>query len=75
MMWCPSRSHPGKDTRKFTLHFGRETDDVHVPIGINDPHVSRLHGVLMCDGREWWVRNEGRLPIQLPEAMPLRQPA
>jgi hypothetical protein len=55
--------------RKFTLHFGRETDDVHVPIGVNDPHVSRLHGVLKCDGREWWVRNEGKLPIQLPGAM------
>jgi hypothetical protein len=56
--------------RKFTLHFGRDKDDVHVPIGINDPYVSRLHGVLLCDGREWWIRNKGKLPIQLPgEAM------
>lgn len=55
--------------RKFTLHFGRDTEDVHVPIGINDPYVSRLHGVLVCDGRDWWVRNEGRLPIQLPDTM------
>jgi hypothetical protein len=56
--------------RKFTLHFGRGRDDVHVPIGVNDPYVSRLQGVLVGDGREWWVRNEGRLPIQLPgEAM------
>ena len=56
--------------RKFTLHFGRDKDDVHVPIGINDPHVSRLHGVLVGDGREWWIRNKGKLPIQLPgEAM------
>jgi hypothetical protein len=30
--------------------------DIHVPIGINDPYVNRLHGVLVCDGREWWVR-------------------
>ncbi len=52
--------------RKFTLHFGRGKDDVHVPIGLNDPYVSRLHGVLVCDGREWWIRNQGRLPIQLP---------
>lgn len=56
--------------RKFTLHFGRGKDDVHVPIGLNDPYVSRLHGVLVCDGREWWIRNKGKLPIQLPgEAM------
>jgi hypothetical protein len=40
-----------------------------VPIGVNDPYVSRLHGVLVCDGREW-TRNKGKLPIQLPgEAM------
>nr|WP_051796753.1 FHA domain-containing protein [Kibdelosporangium aridum] len=53
--------------RKFTLHFGRGKEDVHVPIGINDPYVSRLHGVLVCDGREWWIRNKGKLPIQLPD--------
>jgi hypothetical protein len=52
--------------RKFTLHFGRGKDDVHVPIGINDPYVSRLHGVLVCDGQEWWIRNKGKLPIRLP---------
>ncbi|WP_203883509.1 hypothetical protein [Planotetraspora kaengkrachanensis] len=52
--------------RKFTLHFGRGTDDVHVAVGVNDPYVSRLQGVLVCDGYEWWVRNKGKLPIQLP---------
>ncbi|MCI2421356.1 FHA domain-containing protein [Saccharopolyspora sp. K220] len=52
--------------RKFTIHFGRGKDDVHVPIGVNDPHVSRLHGMLVCDGRDWWIRNRGKLPIQLP---------
>lgn len=52
--------------RKFTLHFGRGRDDVHVPIGVDDPYVSRLHGVLVGDGREWWIRNHGKLPIQLP---------
>jgi hypothetical protein len=56
--------------RKFTLHFGRDKDDVHVPIGVNDPYVSRLHGVIVGDGREWWLRNRGKLPIRLPgEAM------
>ncbi|MFI5715587.1 hypothetical protein [Nocardia sp. NPDC051750] len=52
--------------RKFALHFGRCRDEVHVPIGVDDPRVSRLHGVLACDGREWWIRNKGKLPIQLP---------
>ncbi|GIG68113.1 FHA domain-containing protein [Phytomonospora endophytica] len=52
--------------RKFTLHFGRERGEVHVPIGVNDPSVSRLHGVLTCDGSEWWIRNTGRLPIEIP---------
>ena len=52
--------------RKFTLHFGRAKEDVHVPVGVNDAHVSRLHGVLVCDGWGWWIRNLGRLPIQLP---------
>src|ERR1700754_4584820 len=52
--------------RNFTLHFGRDKDDVHVPIGVGDPYVSRLHGVIVGDGRGWWIRNKGKLPIQLP---------
>jgi hypothetical protein len=52
--------------RKFTLHFGRDRDDVHVPIGTGDPYVSRLHGIIVGDGLEWWIRNKGKLPIQLP---------
>ena len=52
--------------RLFKLYFGRGKGDVHVAIGTHDPYVSRLHGVLSCDGREWWLRNEGRLPIYLP---------
>ncbi|MGV4926554.1 hypothetical protein K2224_14475 [Streptomyces sp. BHT-5-2] len=52
--------------RKFTLHFGRAADDAHVPIGADDPYVTRLHGVFTCDGQQWWLRNEGRCPIQLP---------
>ena len=53
--------------RRFRLLFGRGKGDVHVAIGTHDPYVSRLHGVLSCDGREWWLRNEGRLPIHLPD--------
>ncbi|GLZ78163.1 hypothetical protein Afil01_29700 [Actinorhabdospora filicis] len=56
--------------RRFTIHFGREREDVHVPVGVNDPYISRQHGKLICGGHEWWLRNDGRLPIQLPgEAM------
>jgi hypothetical protein len=57
--------------RKFTLHFGRSTLDVHVPVGAGDQHVSRLHGVFTCDGTQWWLRNEGRLPIQMLGEEPL----
>jgi hypothetical protein len=53
--------------REFTLRFGRAKDDVHVPIGVTDPYVSRSHGEVVGDGREWRVRNnKGSLPIQLP---------
>jgi hypothetical protein len=54
--------------RRFTVHFGRAALDVHVVIGADDPYVSRLHGVFTCDGEQWWLRNEGRRPIQLPGA-------
>jgi hypothetical protein len=53
--------------RRFEVLFGRGKGEVHVPVGTHDPYVSRLHGVLSCDGREWWLRNEGRLPIHLPD--------
>ncbi|ADD44840.1 FHA domain-containing protein [Stackebrandtia nassauensis] len=56
--------------RKFTIHFGRNAEDVHVPVGVDDTHVSRQHGKLICHGKEWWLRNDGKLPIRLPgEAM------
>jgi len=54
--------------RRFALLFGRgsEDDDVHVPVGTDDPYISRCHGRLICDGERWWLRNTGRLPIRLP---------
>lgn len=57
--------------RKFTLHFGRAALDVHVVVGDGDQYVSRLHGVFTCDGTQWWLRNEGRLPIQMFGEEPL----
>jgi hypothetical protein len=52
--------------RRFELLFGRGKGEVHVAVGTHDAYVSRLHGTLTCDGREWWLRNDGRLPIYLP---------
>lgn len=51
---------------EFTLSFGRDKDDVHVPIGLNDAYVSRWHGIFKCHGHEWWLHNRGNLPIRLP---------
>lgn len=52
--------------RNFTLHFGRAGLDVHVAVGTNDSYVSRLHGIFICDGSRWQLRNEGRRPLGLP---------
>ena len=54
----PPGTHP--------LLFGRDSDQVHVAVGVDDPCVSRKHGAFTCVGREWWVRNTGSLPIELP---------
>ncbi|ORT60616.1 hypothetical protein BKD26_09205 [Streptomyces sp. CB03238] len=52
--------------RHFSLLFGRNEPEVHVCIGTDDPHVSRIHGRVTCDGTDWWLRNDGQLPIKLP---------
>jgi hypothetical protein len=49
-----------------TILFGRNQEDVHVCVGVDDRGVSRRHGVLLHTGGRWWVRNTGRLPIRLP---------
>lgn len=53
---------------RYTLLFGRDREDVHVPVGVDDPTVSRRHGVFTCPGPGggWWLRNSGNLPIELP---------
>jgi hypothetical protein len=53
---------------KFEVVFGRKEPDVHVCIGSDDPRMSRLQGRLVCSGTEWWLRNEGKLPIRLPQS-------
>ncbi|GAA2587581.1 hypothetical protein SMC26_13540 [Actinomadura fulvescens] len=54
--------------RDFAVLFGRNEADVHVCVGYGDPHISRCHGRLLCDGAAWWIRNEGRLPIRMPRS-------
>lgn len=55
--------------RRYTLLFGRDREDVHVPVGMDDPTVSRRHGVFTCTGADgdWWLANTGNLPIELPD--------
>lgn len=53
---------------RFEVVFGRKEPDVHVCIGPDDPRMSRLQGRLVCSGTEWWLRNEGKLPIRLPQS-------
>lgn len=53
---------------RFEVVFGRREPDVHVCIGADDPRMSRLQGRLVRTGAEWWLRNEGKLPIRLPQS-------
>ncbi len=55
--------------RKYTLLFGRDRENVHVPVGVDDPAVSRRHGRFTCTGPngDWRLRNTGKLPIELPD--------
>ncbi|MFD7577583.1 FHA domain-containing protein [Kitasatospora sp. NPDC059817] len=57
--------------RRYTLLFGRDREDVHVPVGVDDPTVSRRHGVFTCAGTDgdWWLVNTGNLPIELPDGV------
>jgi hypothetical protein len=48
------------------VSFGRNVPEVDVGVGVDDEGVSRRHGVLICTGRRWNLRNLGRLPIRLP---------
>ncbi|MEV3935002.1 FHA domain-containing protein [Glycomyces sp. NPDC049804] len=59
--------------RPYELLFGRDKDNVNLPLGVTDDRISRRHGRLICHGSEWTMRNEGRLPMLFPgDAMLLR---
>jgi len=55
-------------TPGFEVVFGRKEPDVHVCIGPDDPRMSRFQGRITRGGVEWLLRNEGRLPIRLPQS-------
>lgn len=50
----------------FPLVFGRNEPDVHVCVGVNDPHVSRRHGFITRERSRWVLNNVGKLPIRFP---------
>jgi hypothetical protein len=52
--------------RRFTLFFGRDQSEVHIPVGVGNQHVSRQQGRLVCDGRDWRIQNTGKLPLHSP---------
>ena len=49
-----------------SVYFGRNFEEVHVGIGVDDRRVSRRQGALTCRGGQWWVGNTGNRPIRLP---------
>jgi hypothetical protein len=51
---------------EYTLRFGRDKDEVEVPIAIGDTHVSRQQGAIVCDGHTWWLENRGKRTIHIP---------
>ena len=52
--------------RPFELLFGRDEENVNIPLGVKDKRISRVHGRLVCHGSEWTMRNEGKLPMLFP---------
>jgi hypothetical protein len=51
-----------------SVYFGRNFEEVHVGIGVDDRRVSRRQGVLTRRGERWWVVNTGHRPIRLPNS-------
>ncbi|MGW4832686.1 FHA domain-containing protein [Amycolatopsis japonica] len=47
------------------ISFGRNPDDVHIPLGIDDRRVDRECGELIFRDGVWRVRNTGTVPIRL----------
>lgn len=50
----------------FSVVFGRDRPNVHVPVGVGDRYMSREHGRVHHAGDRWVLTNRGKLPLQLP---------
>lgn len=55
---------PPKDA--FTIVFGRDAPNVHVPVGVGDRYVSRELGRVTREHENWVLANHGKLPLRLP---------
>ncbi|HEV7647000.1 MAG TPA: FHA domain-containing protein [Actinophytocola sp.] len=51
-----------------SVYFGRNFEEVHVGIGVDDRRVSRRQGVLTWRAGWWRVSNTGNRPIRLPNS-------
>ncbi|WP_291408184.1 FHA domain-containing protein [Actinophytocola sp.] len=59
---------------RLQVRFGRHADEVEVCVGSDDGQISRQHGRIVCAGRQWWLHNDGRRPIRLPNSADLLLP-
>jgi hypothetical protein len=59
---------------RLQVRFGRKADEVEVCVGSGDRQISRTHGRIVRAGREWWLHNDGRLPIRAPDSANLLLP-
>ncbi|HEV7648734.1 MAG TPA: FHA domain-containing protein [Actinophytocola sp.] len=59
---------------RLQVRFGRHADEVEVCVGSGDGQVSRQHGRIVRAGRQWWLHNDGKLPIRVPNSANLLLP-
>jgi len=59
---------------RLQVRFGRHAEEVEVCVGSGDSQVSRRHGRIVRAGREWWLHNDGRVPIRVPNSANLLLP-
>lgn len=55
---------PPRDGREVLA--GRDADEVHVGVGVDDRAVSRQHVAVRHEAGRWWLHNRGRRAIRLP---------
>ena len=59
---------------RLQVRFGRHADEVEVCIGSDAAQISRQHGRIVRAGRDWWLHNDGRMPIRVPNTANLLLP-